>query len=173
LLDLLDSFPNFYHNILTNGVLLEGRVKDEIEKRNPHLIISLDGISVNHNKYRNNSFDIVINNILNYKYPKRISLGMTVNIDTLPYLYDSLEYMNNLPIGSYETHLNLHDNWTDQLFLKYIKIIENFISNNLKLNYLPNCGIEKRFANYFNAKKYNKDGGGPVHQIDINGNILI
>ena len=116
LLELLDSFPSFYHNILTNGILLEENIKTEIEKRNPHLIISLDGISINHNKYRNNSFDKVVKNILNYKYPKRISLGMTVNIDTLPFLYDSLEYMNNLPVGSYETHLNLHDNWTDKLF---------------------------------------------------------
>jgi hypothetical protein len=41
---------------------------------------------------------------------------MTVNIKSLSYLYDSLVFIYNLPIGCFECHLNLHDDWTDDLF---------------------------------------------------------
>ena len=81
--------------------------------------------------------------------------------------------MNNLPVGNYECHLNLHDNWTDNLFNNYIDIISSFIENNKNNLVLPKYEIFNRFSNYANAKKYEKDSGGPVLQIDINCNIMI
>ena len=170
--DLMDAIP-FKYNILTNGTLISGKNKEMLEARKPHLIVSLDGVEPNHNKYRDNSFDSIITNILNYQHPRTISLGMTVNVSTLEYLYDSLLYMFYLPIGSFECHLNLHDNWTDESFYLYIDILKQFIYDYKDKICLPNCSLEHRFANYFNAKNYVKDGGGPVHQIDVNGNIMI
>ena len=160
--DLMDTIP-FKYNILTNGTLISGKNKEMLEAKKPHLIVSLDGVEPNHNKYRDNSFDLIITNILNYQYPRTISLGMTVNVSTLEYLYDSLLYMFYLPIGSFECHLNLHDNWTDESFYLYIDILKQFIYDYKDKTCLPNCSLEHRFANYSNAKNYIKDGGGPVH----------
>lgn len=169
---IMENIP-FKYNILTNGTLISGENKEKLEKMKPHLIISMDGVQPNHDFYRGNSFNNVINNIIKYKYPHMISLGMTVNISTLEYLYDSLVYMLFLPVGSFECHLNLHENWTDELFHKYISILKQFIYDYKDKIYLPGHSLEKRFANYYNAKNYSIDGGGPVHQIDIDSNILI
>ena len=98
---------------------------------------------------------------------------MTVNIKSLTTLYQSLEFLYSLPVAKFECHLNLYDAWTEDLFQEYINILLNFITNYSKKITLPGYELEKRFANFGNAKIYQKDRGGPLHQIDIEGNIMI
>ena len=135
---------------------------DFLYNKEVSLLFSLDGIKKNHEKYRGKNFDKLISNILNYPSYNKISTNMTVNVDSLPYLYDSLVFMNKLPVGNYECHLNLHDNWNDTLFMEYIEIISKFIQDYKDINTLPNYKLENRFSNYGNSQKYLKDSGGPL-----------
>lgn len=167
------NYP-FCYSILTNGIVLyENNLVDFLYNKEVSLLFSLDGIKKNHEKYRGKNFNKLISNILNYPSYNKISTNMTVNVDSLPYLYDSLVFMNKLPVGNYECHLNLHDNWNDTLFMGYIEIISKFIQDYKDINTLPNYKLENRFSNYGNSQKYLKDSGGPLLQIDVDCNIMI
>ena len=172
LFTLLNDFP-FYFSIITNGTLLQGEIKEKLLYYNPSLLISLDGIESNHNYYRNNSFDKVITNILQYDRYNKLNLAMTVNLKSLDCLYESLAYMFSLPVAKFECHLNLYDDWTDEDFNNYITILIQFINDFIAKETLPQFSIIERFANLSNAQNYQKDRGGPLHQLDINGEILI
>ena len=164
---------NYYFQILTNGTLLTEEWHEILNKPNIALCISLDGIKENHNYFRGETFDKIIKNINNFPSYSQINLAMTVNIRSLQYFYKSLELLYSLPVGNFECHLNLHDNWTDELFYEYIEILSNFISIYSNKQTLPNYNLKNRFANYNIIQNYQKDRGGPLHQIDINNNILI
>lgn len=172
LFSLIEKFP-FVFSIITNGTLIKNDVKEKLLYYNPNLLISLDGIEYNHNKHRNNSFDQVITNIISYDRYDKLNLAMTVNIDSLPYLYTSLAYMFSLPVAKFECHLNLYDNWTNKEFNQYMSILIKFIEDFSKKETLPKYSIMERFANISNAQFYEKDRGGPLHQLDVNNELLI
>lgn len=164
----------FYHMILTNGLLLKGDIaKTLLNYNNVSLLISLDGIQKNHEYYRGKTFDTIITNILNYNSYSDLAVSMTVNINSLPTLFQSLELLYSLPIGNFECHLNLYDDWTDELFYEYICILKEFILKYKNKKALPKYSLENRFSNYGVSKEYKKDRGGPLHGIDINSNMII
>ena len=171
LLEIL-NYP-FYFSILTNGTLLKDEWNNILNKPNINISISLDGIKENHNYFRGNSFDTIVYNINHFPTYSQLNVDMTVNIKSLTTLYQSLEFLYSLPVAKFECHLNLYDAWTEDLFQEYINILLNFITNYSKKITLPGYELEKRFANFGNAKIYQKDRGGPLHQIDIEGNIMI
>ena len=156
----------FFHSVLTNGTLLTTEQINILKFYNVNMLFSLDGIQKNHDYYRDKSYDKVLTNILKYDDYEKINVSMTININSLPYLYESLELLFSLPIGRY-------DNWNENLFNDYMNILIAFISKYINKNTLPNYSLKNRFSNLANAKEYQKDRGGPLMGIDVNGQIII
>lgn len=163
----------FFFSIITNGTLLDEKYYDVLLEKRPALLVSLDGIKENHNYYRGDSFDKIVANIIKYPHYSDISLAMTVNLSSLKTLYQSLEFMWSLPVSSFECHLNLYEEWTDELFQQYIDIVEKFICDYTQKTCLPGYELHNRFANLANARVPLKDRGGALLQIDIDGQMLI
>ena len=76
-------------------------------------------------------------------------------------------------MASFECHLNLYEEWTDELFQQYIDIVEKFICDYAKKVCLPGYELHNRFANLANARVPLKDRGGALLQIDVDGQLLI
>lgn len=170
--NLINYLP-FRYTILTNGTLLSNEMIKEWNNNFPNIIFSLDGIKKHHNYYRGNTFDKIISNIykINYEYN---NVAMTVNIKSLPYLYDSLCLFFNLPVSNFECQLNLLDNWSDKEFYEYIKIIKTFIKNYSTKPTLPGYSLQDRFSNLKNAKDV--ISLKPIeanHQLNINQELMI
>lgn len=77
----------FFFSIITNGTLLDEKYYDVLLEKRPALLVSLDGIKENHNYYRGDSFDKIVDNIVKYPNYSDISLAMTVNLLSLKTLY--------------------------------------------------------------------------------------
>ena len=163
----------FSYTILTNGTLLTQELIKEFSISKPLLVFSLDGIKENHNFFRGDTFDLIIQNINKYDY-KLSSVAMTVNIHSLPFLYDSLCLLFSLPVAYFECQLNLKDNWTNELFLEYLNILRQFINNYSKFSTLPGYSLFDRFSNLRNIDNINDLSTLEInHQLDINNHLMI
>lgn len=170
--NLINYLP-FRYTILTNGTLLSNEMLKEWKANFPSIIFSLDGIKENHNQYRNNSFDKILTNLYKVDYEFN-SVAMTVNIKSLPYLYDSLCFFFTLPVSNFECQLNLLDNWSYNEFNQYINILKQFINNYSTKSTLPEYSLAERFSNLKNAHNFISLKSLEInHQLNINQELIV
>lgn len=119
-----------HYNIGTNGTLLTDEMIDFIIDNNINITISVDGKAKSHNLYRvfaskSPSFQRVVQRIpeiIAKRNPSNLGINMVVNPDTVDYLKENFDFIQQISHGSGQILFNFDSNWTEESLQKLERI---------------------------------------------------
>lgn len=142
--------------ILTNGLLLTQEIAEFCRKYQIKILMSLDGNEISNNtnriyyiKGKNQAFQKTIQGA-SFLLPEERCFTFTINKNTIPYLYDSLEFLSKYPHRWTRFNFNLFSDFKEEDWKNIWEIFQKFFSEHsiqdlqfLKLYRHPSTAIDE------------------------------